>query len=72
MGLCCVVSLLQPPPEVYFLYDDLILMSQGSIVWHGPVGEVVPFFNALGFHCPARKDVPSFLQEVTTESGQNH
>lgn len=70
MGLCTVISLLQPPPEVYNLYDDLILMSQGYIVWHGPVDEVVPFFTSLGFVCPPRKDVPSFLQEVTTESGQ--
>lgn len=39
------------------------------IVWHGPVGDVVPFFTSLGFQCPPRKDVPSFLQEVVTESG---
>ena len=39
-------------------------------MWHGPVGDVLPFFTSLGFECPPRKDVPSFLQEVLTESGQ--
>lgn len=68
--LTTVISLLQPPPEVYNLFDDLILMSQGHIVWHGPVGDVVAFFSSLGFVCPPRKDVPSFLQEVVTETGQ--
>jgi hypothetical protein len=27
------------------------------------------FFRSLGFVCPPRKDVPSFLQEVTTPAG---
>ena len=31
-------------------------------MWHGPVGDAVPFFTGLGFICPPRKDVPSFLQ----------
>ena len=39
-------------------------------MWHGPVGDVLAFFTGLGFLCPPRKDVPSFLQEVLTESGQ--
>ena len=33
-----------------------------QIVWHGPLDEVLPFFSSIGFDCPARKDVPSFLQ----------
>ena len=29
MGLTPVVSLLQPPPEVYELFDDVILLTDG-------------------------------------------
>ncbi|GAX75668.1 hypothetical protein CEUSTIGMA_g3111.t1 [Chlamydomonas eustigma] len=65
-----VVSLLQPPPEVFNLFHDLIVMAKGRIVYHGPVGKAVEFFRTLGLICPPRKDVPSFLQEVVTESGQ--
>lgn len=65
-----LVSLLQPPPEVYNLFDDLCLLSDGHVVYHGPVGGAMDFFTSLGFICPIRKDVPSFLQEVTTPSGQ--
>ena len=28
-GVTMVVSMLQPPPEVYGLFDDVILMAQG-------------------------------------------
>ena len=44
------------PDFVYHLYCLRI------IVYHGPVGDAVPFFTSLGFVCPPRKDVPSFLQ----------
>ncbi|GAX73712.1 hypothetical protein CEUSTIGMA_g1165.t1 [Chlamydomonas eustigma] len=65
-----IISLLQPPPEVFFAFQELMLMAQGRIVYHGPVGDAVAFFIKLGFVFPQRKDVPSFLQEVVTESGQ--
>ncbi len=35
----------------------------------GPTTDAVPFFQSLGFACPTRKDVPSFLLEVTTPKG---
>jgi hypothetical protein len=38
-------------------------------MFHGPVGEALPFFATLGFDCPVRKDPASFLQEVTTPKG---
>ncbi len=33
-------TLLQPPPETYNLFDDVMLMSQGHIVFHGAREEV--------------------------------
>ncbi|KAG2487630.1 hypothetical protein HYH03_013769 [Edaphochlamys debaryana] len=69
-NITMVVCLLQPPPEAYCLFDDVMLMSAGHVVFHGPVDQAVPFYRSLGFECPARKDAPSFLQEVATSSGQ--
>jgi ABC-type multidrug transport system ATPase subunit len=45
-------TLHQPSSEIFFLVDDLILMSAGRVVYHGPVKEVVEYFDALGFPCP--------------------
>lgn len=64
------MSLLQPPPEVFALFDDVLLLAEGRVVYHGPTGGAVPFFASLGLACPERKDVPSFLLEVTTPAGQ--
>lgn len=59
-----VISLLQPAPETYNLFDDVILLSEGQIAYHGPREHVLNFFESMGFKCPDRKSVPDFLQEV--------
>ena len=59
-----LVSLLQPAPETYELFDDIILMAEGKIVYHGPKSRIVSFFESCGFKCPDRKGSADFLQEV--------
>ncbi|KAJ7955316.1 Pleiotropic drug resistance transporter [Quillaja saponaria] len=65
-----LVSLLQPAPETFDLFDDLILMAEGKIVYHGPRSEVLSFFEDCGFKCPERKGVADFLQEVMSKKDQ--
>ncbi|XP_061340292.1 ABC transporter G family member 39-like isoform X2 [Gastrolobium bilobum] len=65
-----VISLVQPPPETYELFDDIILLSEGQIVYQGPRENVLEFFENMGFKCPARKGVADFLQEVTSKKDQ--
>lgn len=60
-----VVSLLQPAPETYDLFDDIILICEGHIVYQGPRNTALDFFAFMGFHCPKRKNVADFLQEVS-------
>ncbi|KAJ0490400.1 putative ABC-type sulfate transporter [Helianthus annuus] len=70
MDLTMVISLLQPDPETYKLFDDVILMSEGQIVYQGPCDNVIEFFELMGFKCPERKGVADFLQEVTSRKDQ--
>ncbi|KAL1346855.1 hypothetical protein HN51_020384 [Arachis hypogaea] len=65
-----VISLLQPAPETYELFDDVILLSDGQIVYQGPRENVLEFFEYMGFKCPERKGVADFLQEVTSRKDQ--
>ena len=60
-----VISLLQPAPETYNLFYDIILLSDSQIVYQGPREDVLEFFESIGFKCPARKGVADFLQEVS-------
>ncbi|XP_076902028.1 pleiotropic drug resistance protein 3-like [Bidens hawaiensis] len=63
-------SLLQPSPEAFDLFDGIMLMAQGMIVYHGPRGNVLEYFEGLGFKCPERKGVADFLQEVVSRKDQ--
>lgn len=65
-----LISLLQPPPETFKLFDDIILLSEGQIVYQGPRDYILEFFEFVGFKCPERKGVADFLQEVTSKKDQ--
>ncbi|XP_010545667.1 PREDICTED: ABC transporter G family member 29 [Tarenaya hassleriana] len=65
-----LVSLLQPAPETFDLFDDIVLLSEGQIVYQGPRENVVHFFQSCGFTCPDRKGTADFLQEVTSRKDQ--
>ncbi|XP_062172265.1 pleiotropic drug resistance protein 2-like isoform X2 [Alnus glutinosa] len=70
MDVTMVISLLQPAPETFDLFDDIILLSEGQIVYQGPRENVLDFFEYTGFKCPERKGVADFLQEVTSNKDQ--
>ncbi|GFZ04195.1 pleiotropic drug resistance 7 [Actinidia rufa] len=65
-----LMSLLQPAPETFDLFDDIILLSEGQIVYQGPRDHVLEFFESCGFRCPERKGTADFLQEVTSRKDQ--
>jgi len=64
-----IVSLLQPPPETVALFDELIVLSEGKIIYSGPVDEVIDHFNSLGYEIPERMDVADWLQALPTKDG---
>jgi len=65
-----IVTLLQPPPETFALFDDLILLSDGMVIYSGPVEEVVPYFESLGYKLPDRMDAADWLQALPTKDGE--
>ncbi|KAF7127970.1 hypothetical protein RHSIM_Rhsim11G0162500 [Rhododendron simsii] len=65
-----LVALLQPAPETFDLFDDVMLMEEGKIVYHGPCTHVLKYFEDCGFRCPERKGVADFLQEVISRKDQ--
>ncbi|KAF9612672.1 hypothetical protein IFM89_003147 [Coptis chinensis] len=56
-----VISLLQPALETYDLFYEIILISDGQIVYQGPRENVLEFFGLMGFQCPDRKGVADFF-----------
>ncbi|EEY61558.1 ATP-binding Cassette (ABC) Superfamily [Phytophthora infestans T30-4] len=66
-GKTVVISLLQPSPEVLELFDDVMLLNDGYVLYHGPRSEVLTYFEAFGFKCPDSRDVADFLLDLGTD-----
>jgi ABC-type multidrug transport system ATPase subunit len=41
LGGTALIALLQPAPETFELFDDIVLLSEGQIVYQGPRENVI-------------------------------
>lgn len=44
-----MIALLQQTPEVFALFDNVLLLNDGHVMYHGPREDVVAYFEHLGF-----------------------
>lgn len=51
------------------MFDEVILLSEGQIIFHGKRELILPYFESLGYICPSYVDVADFLQELPTPEG---
>lgn len=61
-----VIALLQPSPETVSLFDEVIVIAEGKVLYAGPIDSVGDYFAALGYKTPGHMDVADFLQLVAT------
>lgn len=64
MDATIMMSVLQPAPETFELFGEVVLLSEGQVVYHGPREHILEFFESCGFTCPDRKGITDILQEV--------
>ncbi|KAG7357215.1 multidrug ABC transporter ATPase [Nitzschia inconspicua] len=67
-----IISLLQPSPETVALFDEVILLGEGKILYAGPISQVEDYFAALGYAAPVHMDVGDFLQIIATPDGAKY
>uniref|UniRef100_A0AAV1TY87 ABC transporter domain-containing protein n=1 Tax=Peronospora matthiolae TaxID=2874970 RepID=A0AAV1TY87_9STRA len=61
-----VIALLQPAPEVFALFDNVMVMNEGEVIYHGPCEYALDYFESLGFKCPQDRDIADFLLDLGT------
>ena len=69
-GRTVIATIHQPSSEIFHMFDDLLLMSQGQILYYGPASHAVEYFSERGFVCPQYTN-PSdyFFMHVVNEPG---
>lgn len=48
--IACTIH--QPSSEIFWMFDDLILLADGQVMYHGPIDGVVDYFAQRGLPCP--------------------
>ncbi|GMF41680.1 unnamed protein product [Phytophthora lilii] len=62
-----VIALLQPSPEVFSLFDDVMILNEGELMYHGACSQVEEYFEGLGFKCPPGRDIADYLLDLGTK-----
>ncbi|OWY93269.1 Pleiotropic drug resistance protein transporter, partial [Phytophthora megakarya] len=45
LGKTVVISLLQPSPEIFALFDNVLILNAGEVMYHGPRDQALPYFE---------------------------
>ncbi|KAI9985725.1 hypothetical protein PInf_005127 [Phytophthora infestans] len=72
LGKTMVISLLQPSPEVFELFDDVMLLNGGYVMYYGPRAELGGYFEDLGLKGPASRDMADFLLDLGTNKQRQY
>lgn len=68
-GLCTVVCTIhQPQAKIFRLFDKLLLLKAGEVIFAGETKDALPFFAAAGFPCPAYENPADHFLDVITPS----
>jgi len=53
-GRTVICTIHTPSSELYDVFDDVLLLAKGSVVYHGPRNEAPEYFGKLGYAVPQR------------------
>ncbi|KAF7593441.1 hypothetical protein BBP40_011544 [Aspergillus hancockii] len=63
-GRTVVVSIHTPRSEIWSLFDNAILLARGSVLYSGPSGESLPYFEQCGHVLPPFVNPAEFLIDL--------
>ncbi|XVE85380.1 hypothetical protein DITRI_Ditri17bG0086200 [Diplodiscus trichospermus] len=64
-GHTVICSIHQPRGSVYDKFDDIVLLTEGALVYAGPAhDEPLEYFSSFGYLCPAHANPAEFLADL--------
>ena len=67
-GRTIIATIHQPSSKMYHMFDDIVLLAEGEVVYSGPCEEAIDYFGAKGFPCPQFVNpADHFFMEVLQE-----
>jgi len=63
-GRNIIFSIHQPRYSIYRLFDSIMLLSHGDVVYHGQSMGALDYFSSIGYKCEAFNNPPDFFLDV--------
>ncbi|KAA0722578.1 ATP-binding cassette sub-family G member 2 [Triplophysa tibetana] len=64
-GRTIIFSIHQPRYSIFKLFDHLTLLHKGEMVYAGPSGKAMGYFQSLGYTCEAFNNPADFFLDIT-------
>lgn len=72
LGVTTIAIIHQPREQIFYGFDQLLLLAQGRSVYSGPTEDVQNYFEGLGFAFPQRSNPADALIDIITGDGAQY
>lgn len=67
-----IFTIHQPRSNIVALFDQLILLAKGRVVYSGPFSSCQSYFDNLGYPCPPGFNIADYLVDLTMHASTVH
>ncbi|WCJ26876.1 ABC transporter G family member 36 [Euphorbia peplus] len=67
-----IMSLTQISQEIFDLFDRIILLGDGLVLYQGPRRDAIPYFSKLGYGKPTHIESNEFLEDIAAGNGSQY
>lgn len=72
LGVTTIAIVHQPREQIFYGFDQLLLLAQGESVFQGPTENVHEYFEQLGFAFPQKANPADTLTDIITGDGAQY
>mmetsp|Transcript_9095 Transcript_9095/g.9873 ORF Transcript_9095/g.9873 Transcript_9095/m.9873 type:complete len:618 (+) Transcript_9095:211-2064(+) len=70
-GKIVIATIHQPSSEIFFLFDKLVLLNLGKLVYQGPTKDSTSYFQSAGFSCPEFSNPAEYYMKIMQPKLEN-
>ena len=66
-----IFSIHQPRSNIFALFDQLLLLAAGKMIYSGPAHDAAMYFSTIGYVCPEGFNTADYLIDITLKKEQD-
>ncbi|EAN89676.1 putative ABC transporter [Trypanosoma cruzi] len=59
-----IATVHSPSSDLFDVFDDLLLLAKGRVIYHGPTEDSVAYFASLGYQVPPRTNPSEYFMNI--------